>query len=51
MKNHHKFIFSKKKNKIIGKFNEAYKKINNLWPEQKNTQSLKLKIVRLLPRF
>ena len=46
MKNHHKFIFSKKKNKIIGKFNEAYKKINNLWPEQKNTQSLKLKIVK-----
>ena len=26
MKNHHKFIFSKKKNKIIGKFNEAIKK-------------------------
>lgn len=46
MINHHKFIFSKKKNKIIGKFDDAYKNFDKLWPEQKNTQSLKLKIVK-----
>jgi 2-polyprenyl-3-methyl-5-hydroxy-6-metoxy-1,4-benzoquinol methylase len=46
MAKYHKYIFNKKKKKLINNFEKAYIKFPNIWPSQRNLNEMRFNVTR-----